>query len=205
MQWWHFPGGPVTKTLPSSAEGAGSIPGQGVKIPHALGPKNQDIKQKQYCNKFKDLKNGPHQKILKKKKMQENHYKMKSESQIPGVFHSLCSSADSSVGVSFPLPYTRRAAGCGAEGSEILFPEARYRYPCPLGGATAGWPPPQSPLGSGCSLGDTRGVCSATSVPIPPIQAPFCHRFPMTWCLGYTKCILYCQILVILIRMWYKF
>ena len=32
--------------------GEGSIPGQGVKIPHALGPKNQNIKQKQYCNKF---------------------------------------------------------------------------------------------------------------------------------------------------------
>ena len=34
-------------------------------------PKNQNIKQKQYCNKFhKDFKNGPHQKkkILKKKK-----------------------------------------------------------------------------------------------------------------------------------------
>ena len=32
--------------------------------------KNQNIKQKQYCNKFnKDLKNGPHQKKnLKKKK-----------------------------------------------------------------------------------------------------------------------------------------
>ena len=41
----------------------GSIPGQGAKIPHASQPKNQNIKQKQYCNKFnKDLKNGPHQK-----------------------------------------------------------------------------------------------------------------------------------------------
>ena len=47
--------------------GEGSIPGQGVKIPHALGPKNQNIKQKQYCNKFnKDFLNGPHQKNLKK-------------------------------------------------------------------------------------------------------------------------------------------
>ena len=52
-----FPGGPVVKILPSSAEGAGSIPGQGAKIAHASGPKNQNIKQKQYCNKFnKDLK-----------------------------------------------------------------------------------------------------------------------------------------------------
>ena len=46
------------------------IPGQGAKIPHASGPKNQNIKQKQYCNKFnKDFKNGPHQKVLKKKKI----------------------------------------------------------------------------------------------------------------------------------------
>ena len=46
-----------------NAGGAGSIPDQGVMITHALGPKNQNIKQKQYCNKFnKDLKkNGPHQ------------------------------------------------------------------------------------------------------------------------------------------------
>ena len=47
----------MVKTLPSSAGGAGSIPGQGVKIPHASWPKNQNIKQKQYYNKFnKDLK-----------------------------------------------------------------------------------------------------------------------------------------------------
>ena len=43
--------------------GEGSIPGQGVKIPHASGPKSQNIKQKQFCNKFnKDLINCPHQK-----------------------------------------------------------------------------------------------------------------------------------------------
>ena len=47
-----FPGDPVVKTSPSNAGGAGSIPGQGVKIPHASRPKNQNIKQKQYCNKF---------------------------------------------------------------------------------------------------------------------------------------------------------
>ena len=42
-----FPGSPVVKTLPSNAEGAGSIPGRGAKIPHALWPNNQNIKQKQ--------------------------------------------------------------------------------------------------------------------------------------------------------------
>ena len=60
-----FPGGPVVGTLPSNAGGAAPIPGQGVGIPHASCPKNQNIKQKQYCNKFnKDLKNGPHQKKI---------------------------------------------------------------------------------------------------------------------------------------------
>ena len=43
--------------------GVGSIPGQGVKIPHASWPENQNIKQKQYCNKFnKDFKNGSYKK-----------------------------------------------------------------------------------------------------------------------------------------------
>ena len=47
-----FPGGPVVETLPSSAGGVDLIPGQGAKVPHASRPKNQNIKQKQYCNKF---------------------------------------------------------------------------------------------------------------------------------------------------------
>ena len=49
---WDFPGGPVVKTSPSSAEDVGLIPGQGAKILHTLRPKNQSIKQKQYYNKF---------------------------------------------------------------------------------------------------------------------------------------------------------
>ena len=44
-------------TLPSNAGGAGSIPSQWPKIPHALWPRDQNIKQKQYCHKInKDLK-----------------------------------------------------------------------------------------------------------------------------------------------------
>ena len=66
-----FPGGPVVKTSPSNAGGAGSIPGRGAKIPHASQPKNQNIKQKQYCNRFnKDFKSGPH--LKKKKKRMES-------------------------------------------------------------------------------------------------------------------------------------
>ena len=58
-----FPGCPEVKTLPSNTWGAGLIPGGEVKIPHALWPRNQTIKQKQCYNKFhKDFKNGPHQK-----------------------------------------------------------------------------------------------------------------------------------------------
>ena len=56
-----FPGGSVVKTSPSNAVGVGSIPGQVAKIPHASCPKNPNIKQKQYCNKFnKDFENGSH-------------------------------------------------------------------------------------------------------------------------------------------------
>ena len=42
----------MVKTLPSDAGGVGSIPGQGARIPHASQPRNQNVKQKQYCNKF---------------------------------------------------------------------------------------------------------------------------------------------------------
>ena len=46
----------------------GLIPGQATKIPHVSEPKNQNIKQKQYYNKFnKDFKNYPHQKKSLKK------------------------------------------------------------------------------------------------------------------------------------------
>ena len=59
-------------TLPSSAGAVGSIPGRGAKSPHASGPKNQNIEQKQYSNKFnKDFKNkkwSTAKKMFKKKK-----------------------------------------------------------------------------------------------------------------------------------------
>ena len=67
-QHGDFPGGPMVKTLPFRARGAGLIPGWGTKIPDAQQPRNQNMKQKQSCNKFnRDLKNGPYQKHLKKK------------------------------------------------------------------------------------------------------------------------------------------
>ena len=48
----RLPWRPVVKSSPSNAGGKGSIPGWGAKIPRAWWPKNQNIKQKQYCNKF---------------------------------------------------------------------------------------------------------------------------------------------------------
>ena len=45
--YWDLPGGLVVKSLPFSAEDAGSIPDWGAKIPHASQPKNQNIKQMQ--------------------------------------------------------------------------------------------------------------------------------------------------------------
>ena len=76
-QSWDFHGGPVVKTLPSVAGVAGSIPGLGAMIPGGSRPKNQNIKQKQHCNKFnKDFKTGPHQKRnLKKKRLKSSPQK----------------------------------------------------------------------------------------------------------------------------------
>ena len=39
MEKRDLPGSPVVKTSPSNAGGAGSIPGQGAKMPHAPQPK----------------------------------------------------------------------------------------------------------------------------------------------------------------------
>ena len=47
---------------------ANSIPGRGVKISYALWPKHQNIKQEQYCNKFRRLFKGSTSKGEKRKK-----------------------------------------------------------------------------------------------------------------------------------------
>ena len=49
---WDFPGSPLVKSSPFNAGDTGLIPDQRAKIPHESWPKNQNIKQKQYCNKF---------------------------------------------------------------------------------------------------------------------------------------------------------
>ena len=56
----------MVKTSPSNAGGIDSNPDGRAKIPHASLPKTQNIKEKQYCNKFnKDFKDGPHPKTKK--------------------------------------------------------------------------------------------------------------------------------------------
>ena len=67
-----FPGGPVVKIAPPNAGNAGLIPGQGAKIPQGSRTKNQNIKQKQYWNKFnKDFKKWSTSKKIFKKKTDE--------------------------------------------------------------------------------------------------------------------------------------
>ena len=65
----------MVKTSPSNAGGEGLIPGWGAKIPNVSWSKNQNINQKQYCDKFnKDFnkKNGlVHIKRIFKKKKKE--------------------------------------------------------------------------------------------------------------------------------------
>ena len=79
MRWCpgNIPSSPMVGTSPFSAEAVGLIPALRTKIPHVSWPKQtnkqtkkpQNIKQKQYCNKFnKDFKNGPHQKKSLKNK-----------------------------------------------------------------------------------------------------------------------------------------
>ena len=59
----------MVKTSPSNAGGAGSSPSWGTKIPHALGPKNQN-RSSIVTNSIKTLKKMVHikTKLLKKKK-----------------------------------------------------------------------------------------------------------------------------------------
>ena len=62
LTWWSS-----GEDFTFQCRGFSLIPGWGVKILHALPSKNQNIKQKQCCNKFnKDFKNGPCQKKKKR-------------------------------------------------------------------------------------------------------------------------------------------
>ena len=50
----------MVKILPFSVRGASFIPGQGAGILYAARPINQNLKQKQYYNKFNKLKKMIH-------------------------------------------------------------------------------------------------------------------------------------------------
>ena len=65
----HFPGSQVIKNSPSNAGDAGSVPGQGAKIPHALWQKKNKTQDKQYCKKIQyPLKMVHLKKVFFKKK-----------------------------------------------------------------------------------------------------------------------------------------
>ena len=57
MTIWDFPGGPVVKTPPSTAGGAGLIPGWESKIPHATqrGQKKRKKEKEKKTNKRQRL------------------------------------------------------------------------------------------------------------------------------------------------------
>ena len=67
--WYrNFLVSPVVKTSPSRVRGGSLIPDPGANIPYTSCSKNQNIKQKQYCNKFNRdfFKCPPQKKNLKK-------------------------------------------------------------------------------------------------------------------------------------------
>ena len=74
METRDFPGDPVVRTSPSSAEDVGSIPGQGAKIPHTSQPKKHKKRSNSVTNSIKIFKmvSGPHQKKKKKKIKKKN-------------------------------------------------------------------------------------------------------------------------------------
>ena len=66
----------MVKSSPSNAGASGPTPGQGAQILYASQPKNQNVKQKQYCNKFnKDFKKWSTSKEKKKEEGKETEGK----------------------------------------------------------------------------------------------------------------------------------
>ena len=87
---WGFPGSPVVGTFPFNAGGVGLMPGGGPKIPCASCPKNQNIRQKRCCNKFKkDFKDGSHKKEkIKTKRMKASLFEAQmSFTSLGNAFH----------------------------------------------------------------------------------------------------------------------
>lgn len=68
----------MVKTSPSDAAGVGLIPGRGTEILHITWPRHQTIKQKAYCNKFKEDFKIVHIK-KKEKKLKEGQKKEKKQ------------------------------------------------------------------------------------------------------------------------------
>ena len=92
----NVPGSPVVNTSPCMVGGVVSIPGWGTKIPHDLWPKNQNIKQRQYCNnsvktlkmvhvKKKNLQNMTQMNLSTKQKQTHGHREQTCACQVGGV------------------------------------------------------------------------------------------------------------------------
>ena len=116
-----FPGSPIVKpSSPSSAEGVGSIPGQGTKIPCATWPQKQNIKQKQSYNKFnKDSRNDPHKKKKTLKKILPISH---TSGYTPTFFLPIKISKEFYLllGVSRLVPSPRKYSGSNPQNYELL-------------------------------------------------------------------------------------
>ena len=77
-----FPGGPETKTLPSNAKGAGSIPGQGAKILQACVHAKSLQSCPTLCNPVDCSPSGSHMPLGQKNKQINNNKKKSNRSSI---------------------------------------------------------------------------------------------------------------------------
>ena len=139
-----FAGGPVVKTS-SNWGGVDLIPGWGAGMLHALGPKKQNMKQKQSWNRFnKDFKNGPRWKPFKNKKPKETKVsvqclaqEVKSESES----HSVGSESLRPHGPYSPWNFPGQNTGVGSLSLlQGIFPiQDRTQVSCIPGGFFASW------------------------------------------------------------------
>ena len=74
----NFPGGPVAVAFSSNVRGVGLFPGQRLGVPHALWPKNWNMRQKQHCNRFtKTLEMAPIKNLKSMNKFEVGYLNLK--------------------------------------------------------------------------------------------------------------------------------
>ena len=77
-----FPGGPVVKNLPSNAEDACSVPGQGIKIPHTMGQIHPHAATKESPSTTVKTQSSSPTKKKKKKRIKRNCEKGRKENNV---------------------------------------------------------------------------------------------------------------------------